>query len=233
MSKLNFNEGNLPSTKKGIELYALWFSQQPDDIKTKLIQQGLSPEAREGDGNYTFQVKPEHSAFAFTDTSNLIIDDIEPPQRTYNEDEVQEVVRRVVMAMQLSENPEVLFQARCILIAFGIGDPPSETELAKQRNCSRQFVSKKVKKIQQLFNLSPSQFMRSEQACKAYSDAWTRNNKSRNIIFKKAHKKSHTQGGLQPPHQIKPIKHSDSHTTPPNPPPIKESIKKKRGDSGS
>ena len=37
------------------------------------------------------------------------------PPRMYTEDEVQEVVRRVVMAMQMSENPDVLFQARCIL----------------------------------------------------------------------------------------------------------------------
>lgn len=229
MDNIKYNNPDLPNNKKGIELYAHWFSQQPDEVKTKLIQQGLSPEAREGDGNYTFQVKPEHSAFAFTDTSNLIIDDIEIPQRTYTEDEVQEVVRRVVMAMQLSEDPNVLFQARCVLIAFGIGDPPSETEIAKQRKCSRQFVSKKVKKIQQLFNLSPSQFMRSEHACRAYSNAWQKHNKSKAITLKKAHKKRPTQ----PLPPIKQIKHHQPTNTPPNPPPVKESIKKKRGDSGS
>ena len=54
-----------------------------------------------------------------------------------------------------------------------------KTELAKQRDCSRQFVSKKVKRIQQLFNLSPSQYMRSEAACKAYADAWQRNHERR------------------------------------------------------
>jgi hypothetical protein len=86
------------------------------------------------------------------------------------------------MAMQLSEMPEVLFQARCILIAFGIGDPPTETELARIKGCSRQFVSKKVKRIQQLFNLSPSQFMRSEQACKAYADAWRKNQTKNNKL---------------------------------------------------
>ena len=72
----------------------------------------------------------------------------------------------------MTESPDALFQARCILIAFGIGDPPTETELSRIKGCSRQFVSKKVKRIQQLFNISPSQFMRSEQACKAYSRAW-------------------------------------------------------------
>lgn len=90
----------------------------------------------------------------------------------YTEDEMQEVIRRVVMAMQMSEHPDVLFQARCILIALGIGDPPTESELARAKGCSRQFVSKKVKRIQALFNLTPSQFMRSENACKAYSKAY-------------------------------------------------------------
>lgn len=94
------------------------------------------------------------------------------PPRMYTEDEVQEVVRRVVMAMQMSENPDVLFQARCILIAFGIGEPPTESELARLKGCSRQFVSKKVKRIQALFNLTPSQYMRSEVACRAYSKAY-------------------------------------------------------------
>lgn len=82
------------------------------------------------------------------------------------------------MAMQMSENADVLFQARCILIAWGIGDPPTESELARLKGCSRQFVSKKVKRIQALFNLSPSQYMRSEEACKAYSKAyWAKNRK--------------------------------------------------------
>lgn len=84
------------------------------------------------------------------------------------------------MAMQLSEVPEVLFQARCILIAFGIGQPPTETELARLKGCSRQFVSKKVKRIQQLFNLAPSQYMRSDAACKSYADAWHKTKRKNN-----------------------------------------------------
>jgi hypothetical protein len=159
--------------KSGIETYADWFSTLPLAEQQERIRLGVGPEAREGDGNYTFEVNPDHSAYATLDPQYE--DCIEPTeQRTYTDDEVQEVVRRVVMAMQMSESPDCLFQARCILIAFGIGDPPTETELAKQKDCSRQFVSKKVKRIQQMFNLSPSQFMRSEQACEAYSKAWQR-----------------------------------------------------------
>ena len=119
-------------------------------------------------GNY-YEDRQEGGVQEHTPTHNTLTD---AQQKTYTEDEVQEVVRRVVMAMQLTEAPEALFQARCILIAFGIGEPPTESELARTKGCSRQFVSKKVKRIQQLFKLSPSQYMRSDRACKAYSRAY-------------------------------------------------------------
>lgn len=127
------------------------------------------------DGNWVFEVDEGRLG---TTRESVHFDAVEGdeaaavPPRLYTEDEVQEVVRRVVMAMQMSENPDVLFQARCILIAFGIGEPPTESELARLKGCSRQFVSKKVKRIQALFNLTPSQYMRSDEACKAYSKAY-------------------------------------------------------------
>lgn len=210
-SDSQYKEVSIPPNKQGIEAYAYWFSQQDTETQRNLIAQGLGPEAREGDGNYTFEVKADHQAFSYEEEPA-----IDPPEglhaRTYTEDEVQEVVRRVVMAMQLSESPDCLFQARCILIAFGIGDPPTETELAKQRDCSRQFVSKKVKRIQQLFNLAPSQFMRSEQACKAYADAWHKNQSKRS--------NKRTTASKRKPH----IKLQDPNTPPTPPPPGKESI---------
>jgi len=199
-----------------------------------LMAQGLGPEAREGDGNYTFEVKADHQAYAYEDDLTTADEPVEA-LRTYTEDEVQEVIRRVVMAMQLSESPDCLFQARCILIAFGIGDPPSETELAKQRECSRQFVSKKVKRIQQLFNLAPSQYMRSEAACKAYADAWQRNRDKKHTKASRRPRKptdttqelplTSVQLGLgaepTPLNQIK----QKSHRKAPQPlPPSKESI---------
>lgn len=159
----------------GEQTYAEWFAKQPTDEKKRLIDAGLHPEVGLSN-DYIFEVNPDHQAYAFTENHNYD-EPVGGVARLYTEDEVQEVVRRVVMAMQMTESPDALFQARCILIAFGIGDPPTETELSKQKNCSRQFVSKKVKRIQQLFNLSPSQFMRSEQACKAYSKAWHKQKK--------------------------------------------------------
>jgi hypothetical protein len=219
----HYEDVHIPTHKRGIEAYAIWFAQQPIETQRNLIAQGLAPEAREGDGNYTFEVKPDHRAFSYEEEPATETEPIE--QRTYTEDEVQEVVRRVVMAMQLSESPDCLFQARCILIAFGIGDPPTETELAKQRDCSRQFVSKKVKRIQQLFNLAPSQYMRSEAACKAYADAWQRNQSKRSH---KSHRAKHP-----PTPSSTHIKLQAQKTTPAPPPPRKESIFKSPPSAGS
>ena len=175
---------NDPTSKTGQEVYADWYRGLPKEERDALLSKGLGPEDPEGriDSNYIFEIHPENQAFGFTETHHF--DDPPPePKRIYDQDEVESIIRRVVMAMQLSEIPEVLFQARCILIAFGIGDPPTETELARVKGCSRQFVSKKVKRIQQLFNLSPSQYMRSEAACKAYADAWRKTNTKKNKTF--------------------------------------------------
>lgn len=162
---------SLSHDTRGEGLYAKWFAEQSPTRQRELIEAGLHPEPQTASQDWVFEVKPDHLAYAHTEAHTF-----DEPKggvaRLYTEDEVNEVVRRVVMAMQMTESPDALFQARCILIAFGIGDPPTETELAKQKGCSRQFVSKKVKRIQQMFNLSPSQFMRSEQACRAYSKAW-------------------------------------------------------------
>lgn len=163
--------------ENGQQAYARWFKTLSKEEQKNLVSQGLKPEQPDGkiDSNWVFEVQPDHVAFSTNEKNKQEYDDPLPPVRLYTEDDLQETIRRVVMAMQLSEDPAVLFQARCILIAFGIGDPPTETELSKQKNCSRQFVSKKVKRIQQLFNLAPSQYMRSEEACKAYARAWQRN----------------------------------------------------------
>jgi hypothetical protein len=250
--------GSQKRQKSGIEVYSDWFATLPLPEQQSLLRQGLGPEAREGDGNYTFEVNADHSAYATLDPQYE--DYIEPEeQRTYTDDEVQEVVRRVVMAMQMSESPDCLFQARCILIAFGIGDPPTETELAKQKDCSRQFVSKKVKRIQQMFNLAPSQFMRSEQACEAYSLAWQRQQqrlkepapalqkpyKPRRALARSQNNQTASKPVATQP--IKPskrtyrksIKHLQSiynhpPATPPTPlPPRKESIIKPQKNAGS
>lgn len=193
---------NSPENRKARRVYREYYLSQPADIQAQLPEPEREDDITGMDGNWVFPVNESHAwsesgggrfyeyheersssqrqAQANQGTGEPTGEpsyqpqDTQPSSRTYTEDEVQEVVRRVVMAMQLSESAEVLFQARCILIAFGIGDPPKESELARLKGCSRQFVSKKVKRIQQLFNLSPSQFMRSEHACRAYAKAYQR-----------------------------------------------------------
>jgi len=157
----------------GDDVYNKWYKSLPKEQKNGLPEP-MSPQGTL-DSNYIFEVQPNHNAFAFSE-NNAFDDPPSKPQRMFSQDDLETVIRRVVMAMQLSESPEVLFQARCILIAFGLGDPPTETELSRIKGCSRQFVSKKVKRIQQLFNLTPSQYMRSEEACKAYAKAWRKVN---------------------------------------------------------
>lgn len=157
----------------GDDVYNKWYKSLSKEQKNGLPEP-MSPQGSL-DSNYIFEVQPNHNAFAFSE-NNAFDDPTPKPQRMFSQDDLETVIRRVVMAMQLSESPEVLFQARCILIAFGLGDPPTETELSRIKGCSRQFVSKKVKRIQQLFNLTPSQYMRSEEACKAYAKAWRKVN---------------------------------------------------------
>jgi hypothetical protein len=153
--------------------YREYYDKQSAEVKAKLPAPESGDDVTGMDGQWVFSVDEERMGNDFAYSERMDVEkDSEPVGRLYTEDEVQEVIRRVIMAMQMSEHPDVLFQARCILIALGIGEPPKESELARIKGCSRQFVSKKVKRIQALFNLTPSQFMRSNEACKAYSKAY-------------------------------------------------------------
>jgi hypothetical protein len=185
MSEKRMDGGqNSAENRAARKMYREWWEGLSDEEKERAPVPEKEEDVSGMDGNWVFEVDES----ILTVNKRHWVDEeakfegekdeaAAEPQRMYTEDEVQEVVRRVVMAMQMSENPDVLFQARCILIAFGIGDPPTESELARLKGCSRQFVSKKVKRIQQLFNLTPSQYMRSEVACKAYSKAYWANKK--------------------------------------------------------
>lgn len=179
MNKKSFDGGqNSPENRKARREYREWWEGLSEEERRRAPEPEREDDVSGMDGNWVFEVdesiltvNKRHWEDEVPKFEGEVEAAAEPP-RLYTEDEVQEVVRRVVMAMQMSEHPDVLFQARCILIAFGIGDPPTESELARLKGCSRQFVSKKVKRIQALFNLTPSQYMRSEVACKAYSKAY-------------------------------------------------------------
>ena len=165
---------NSDENREARRVYREWWDGLSKEEKERAPVPEKDEDVSGMDGNWVFAVDEGRLGTARESAHYDPVegDEAAVPPRMYTEDEVQEVIRRVVMAMQMSENADVLFQARCILIAWGIGDPPTESELARLKGCSRQFVSKKVKRIQALFNLSPSQYMRSEEACKAYSKAY-------------------------------------------------------------
>lgn len=174
MGKKDMDGGqNSPENIEARRVYRAWYEKQSDEMKASLPPPEDDEDVTGMDGNWVFEVQESTLTVSRQHWDEKDRKEVDaPPPRMYTEDELQEVIRRVVMAMQMSENPDVLFQARCILIALGIGEPPKESELARMKGCSRQFVSKKVKRIQALFNLTPSQFMRSNEACKAYSKAY-------------------------------------------------------------
>lgn len=186
---------NSLENREARRLYKQWYDTLSPEEKRRAPAPEKQDDVSGMDGNWVFDVIPdkmvpvnekhgriepmipEEERDVADDGEHIILTE---EKSLYTHDEMLEVVRRVVMAMQMTESPEALFQARCILIALGIGDPPTETELAKMKGCSRQFVSKKVKRIQQMFNISPSQYMRSQHACVAYSKAYRRyRNKNR------------------------------------------------------
>ena len=171
---------NSPENRGARKVYREWWEGLSEEEKKRAPVPEKEDDVSGMDGNWVFEVDDGLLTVnrGHWESGGVGEDEAAVPPRMYSEDEVQEVIRRIVMAMQMSENPDVLFQARCILIALGIGDPPTESELARLKGCSRQFVSKKVKRIQALFNLSPSQYMRSDVACKAYSKAyWSKKRK--------------------------------------------------------
>lgn len=175
MSKGSMDGGqNSAENREARRLYREWYAGLSDEEKARAPVPEDETDVTGMDGNWVFPVEEGAGGGGYVVWEKSVEgeDEVVAGGRLYSEDEMQEVVRRVVMAMQMSEHPEVLFQARCILIALGIGDPPTESELARLKGCSRQFVSKKVKRIQGLFNLTPSQYMRSDVACRAYSKAY-------------------------------------------------------------
>lgn len=65
-------------------------------------------------------------------------------------------------------NPRL--EAECISLAFGFGAALglSQTEVAKRYGLTRAAVSKRVREIQQQFNLPASEFMKSDRAREVY-----------------------------------------------------------------
>lgn len=91
--------------------------------------------------------------------------------RTFTQDEVLDILRKVIAVIDLSTNPEVRLHGTCIKLALGMPDQPTMTALANQHGLTRAAISARVKTIQRNLRLPPSLYMKSESACKKLSNA--------------------------------------------------------------
>lgn len=86
-------------------------------------------------------------------------------KNVFTKDEVLEILSRVLMVLDESNDLSVKLHATCIKISLGMPGQPTMTALAKTNNLTRAAVSLRVKTIQKNLGLSPSFYMKSEHAC--------------------------------------------------------------------
>jgi hypothetical protein len=91
--------------------------------------------------------------------------------RTFTQDEVLDILRKVIAVIDLSTNAEVRLHGTCIKLALGMPDQPTMTALANQHKLTRAAISARVKTIQRNLRLPPSLYMKSDAACKKLSNA--------------------------------------------------------------
>jgi len=91
--------------------------------------------------------------------------------RTFTQDEVLDILRKVIAVIDLSTHAEVRLHGTCIKLALGIPDQPTMTALANQHNLTRAAISARVKTIQRNLKLPPSLYMKSDAACAKLSNA--------------------------------------------------------------
>jgi hypothetical protein len=91
--------------------------------------------------------------------------------RTFTQEEVLDILRKVIAVIDLSTHAEVRLHGTCIKLALGIPDQPTMTALANQHNLTRAAISARVKTIQRNLKLPPSLYMKSDAACKKLSNA--------------------------------------------------------------
>jgi hypothetical protein len=98
-------------------------------------------------------------------------EEAEMSERTFTQDEVLDILRKVIAVIDLSTHAEVRLHGTCIKLALGMPDQPTMTALANQHDLTRAAISARVKTIQRNLRLPPSLYMKSESACKKLSNA--------------------------------------------------------------
>jgi hypothetical protein len=92
-------------------------------------------------------------------------------ERMFTQDEVLDILRKVIAVIDLSPCAEVRLHGTCIKLALGMPGLPTMTSLAEQHNLTRAAISARVKTIQRNLRLPPSLYMKSESACAKLSAA--------------------------------------------------------------
>lgn len=96
---------------------------------------------------------------------------LEVSDRTFTQDEVLDILRKVIAVIDLSTHAEVRLHGTCIKLALGMPGLPTMTALADQHRLTRAAISARVKTIQRNLKLPPSLYMKSDAACKKLSNA--------------------------------------------------------------
>jgi len=98
-------------------------------------------------------------------------EEIQVSNRTFTQDEVLDILRKVIAVIDLSTHAEVRLHGTCIKLALGMPDQPTMTALATQHNLTRAAISARVKTVQRNLKLPPSLYMKSDAACAKLSNA--------------------------------------------------------------
>lgn len=89
----------------------------------------------------------------------------EVSDKYFSQDDVLDILRKVIAVIDLSPSAEVRLHGTCIKLALGMPGLPTMTSLAEQHGLTRAAISARVKTIQRNLKLPPSLYMKSESAC--------------------------------------------------------------------
>jgi hypothetical protein len=95
----------------------------------------------------------------------------EVSDKFYSQDDVLDILRKVIAVIDLSPSAEVRLHGTCIKLALGMPGLPTMTALANQHKLTRAAISARVKTIQRNLKLPPSLYMKSDSACAKLSVA--------------------------------------------------------------
>jgi hypothetical protein len=95
----------------------------------------------------------------------------EMSEKFFSQDDVLDILRKVIAVIDLSPSAEVKLHGTCIKLALGMPGLPTMTALANQHKLTRAAISARVKTIQRNLKLPPSLYMKSDSACAKLSVA--------------------------------------------------------------